>query len=148
MFNAFKISINRTFKEWMDAFNSLADKLDELPLPVAFGTNSKMKYLKLANGTIFMWGRVDYGKNFPCTVQWEGNGGGGWASAEFTLDFPIALVSNSPVVIPHVFNTMRAETFCLETGVSYSAFKGRFWSAAEDNGGASTLNIVVIGDWK
>ena len=95
-----------------------------------------------------MWGRVEYGKNYPCSEQWEGLGGGGWASREFELNFPIALVSAGPTVIPHVINTGRVETFCLTSSTSYTTYTGRFWSAAPDNGGASTLNILVIGEWR
>lgn len=148
MFNNFRIAISKTFKEWMDSFNSLLDKLDELPLPIAYGTNSQMQYLKLSNGTVLMWGRIDYGTRYPFNTAWEGLGGAGYASEEFTLNFPIPLVDQTSTVIPHVINSTRSETFVLTTGVSYTSYKGRFWSAASDTGGASVLNIIVIGPWK
>lgn len=145
MFENFKIALSSTFEQWMGSFNDLLAKLEELPLPVAFGSNSQMGYLKFANGKVMMWGRVDYGRNYPCTSAW---GGGQFASKDFELNFPIPLVNSDPVIIPHVMASVNADTWVLTRSTSYTTYKGCFLCAVSETDNVKTLNMLVVGDWK
>lgn len=142
------VSLSQTFGQWLEAFNSNMGKIDALPIPMEYGKNTTMEYLKFTNGKVIMWGRVDFGSKYPVHLPWLQGSGSGYASDEFSIDFPLALVNNNPVVLPHVIDTKRVETFAITTSVSYTTYKGRFWSAATDNGGSRILNIIVIGNWK
>lgn len=146
--NFAEVDVSDTVGEWLDAMTLNFDKLDAMPLPIAYGSNSQMEYVKLANGTAVMWGRINYGTTYKCTIPWEDTGGAGYASEVFTLNYPIALANATPTVIPHVIDDNRVETFAISVGADYTTYKGRFWSGASDNGGSKTLNILVIGKWK
>lgn len=147
MFESFKRAVSTSFGDWVERYNGLVDKLESLPLPIEHGGNSQTEYIKLANGTVVIWGRIDLGKRYPFTIPWTSTGAG-YASEVFTVNFPVPLVDTAPVVVPHLMNTTRFETFCLTVGVTYTQYNGRVWSAATDSGGASVLNLLVIGRWK
>lgn len=143
-----EVALSQTFGQFLEAFNANMGKIDALPVPIAYGKNTTMEYLKFSNGKVIMWGRIDYGTRYPVKNPWLQTGGAGYASDEFTLDFPIALADNAPVVIPHCFDSARVEMFVVTTGVTYTTYKGRFWSAATGHEGPKVLNILVIGNWK
>lgn len=146
MFESLKLALNKSFKNWMDAFNSLLDKLDELPLPIAFGSNSQMQYLKLANGKVLMWARIDYGKTLVCTSVWPS---GNYASANFTINFPIPLIVDTPVIFAHVSaDDLHPDIIATTRAVTYTSVKGCFVCRSSETDTSKVLNLLVIGDWK
>ena len=145
MFDNLKLAINKTFKEWMDSFNSLLDTLASLPLPIAYGKNTQAKYLKFANGTVWMWGHIDHGKNFPCTDAW---GGGQFASKDFTITYPIPLVEEEVVVIPFVAASVNADTWVLKRSQSFTNFVACYLCAVSETVNVKTLDFLIIGQWK
>lgn len=138
---------SQTFGDWLESFNANWAALDGMPLPIEYGSNSTMEYIKLANGKVVMFGRVDYGTNYPCTNL---AGNGNYASDQFTLDFPIALARNTPVVFPHVVANNNPDMDVFTRSVSYTQYKGQFLCPLNDSAmvNSKVLNIIVIGDWK
>lgn len=138
---------SQTFGDWLEAFNGNWAALDGMPMPIEYGKNSTMEYVKLANGKVVMFGRVDYGTNYPCTNL---AGNGNYASDQFTLDFPIALAKNTPVVFPHVVANNNPDMDVFTRSVSYTQYKGQFLCPLNDSAmvNSKVLNIIVIGDWK
>ena len=149
MFDGFKIALSSTFEKWMGSFNDLLAKLDELPLPVGFGSNSQMDYLKLANGTVLMWGAVSHGQNYPCGTH-GGGGEGYYTSKSLTVNFPLPLVSESPTVITSVRANEYADVFFLQRTATYTNFTGCYYCRYDDSAVANNkdLNVLVIGRWK
>lgn len=146
--NLEEISQSQTFGQWLEAFNGNMAAIDALPIPIEYGKNTTMEYLKFSNGKVVMWGRVSYGTTFPCTIMWAASAG--YASGIFTLDFPIALTKSDPVVIPHVISDKNPDMWCLTISTSYTTYTGRFLCAINDNANVNskTLNMLIIGDWK
>lgn len=146
MFDNFKLAISKTFKEWMDSFNALLSKLDELPIPIAFGLTSTLKYLKFANGTVIMWGRVDHGTRYPCNVAWTR----GFLSSAISIDFPIALVNSNPTVVAMAEADKWKDVTACPYSVTYTTFTFKYWHVANDEAQSNSkvCNIIVIGEWK
>lgn len=138
---------SQTFGDWLEAFNGNWSMLDGMPLPIEHGSNSQMEYIKLANGKVVLFGRIDYGTNYPCK---NAAAGGNYVSDQFTLDFPIALVKNNPVVLPHVIANNNPDMDVFTRSVTYSQYKGQFLCPLNDASlvNSKVLNIIVIGDWK
>ncbi|MEG0991001.1 hypothetical protein [Gordonibacter sp.] len=102
--------------------------------------------MKFANGKVMMWGRIDYGKNYPCTTAWAASAG--YASKDFTLNFPIPLVSANPVILPHCIADCNPDTWVLTRSTSYTTYVGCFLCAISETVNVKTLNMLIIGDWK
>ncbi len=139
---------SQNFAGWLESINGNWDKIDDLPLPIEHSANSKMDYLKLSDGTVIMWGRIELGTSYPSTTAW---GTEGFASAEFTINFPIALISENPIVIPHVLSVgPNVDIWCLSTKVTYTTYAGRLFARTNtaSNNNAISLNMLIIGKWK
>ena len=141
-----KPPISDTFKNWLDAMNGNSDKLEALPLPVAHGSNSQMEYLKLSNGTIIMWGHFNHGKNYPCWKEWASTAG--YASDDFTINFPQALVDANPTVLAFARADQNPDTWVLKRSQSYTSFVGCYLCAIEETHNIKECDILVIGKWK
>lgn len=150
-----EIALSNTFGQWLEAFNANMGIIDGLPIPIEYGKNTTMEYLKFSNGKVAMWGRLEMGTKYPSTTPW---GTEGYASAVFTIDFPLALAKNNPVIIPHVISTNAStggmanntDIWCLSTGVTYTTYQGRFFARTNttNNNNSLALNMLIIGDWK
>lgn len=143
-----EIAQSNTFGQWLSAFNANMEAIDGLPIPMEYGENTQMKYLKFTNGIVIMWGRVDFGTNYPCNTLWASNN---YASADnFTIDLPIALVDNKPAIFPSVIADKNPDMWCLNVAVSYTQYKGRFLCAVNDtnNVNSKIVNLLIIGKWK
>lgn len=146
MFETFKAVLSNTFKQWMDSYNALIEKIESLPLPIEFGSNTQMQFLKFANGKAFLFGRIDMGTKYPCHKVW----GAGYGSDDFSISFPIPLTKADPVIIPHVMREIDPDTIALTRAVTYTTYTGCFYCTVEDGADARAkqLNLLVIGDWK
>lgn len=146
MFDEFKRAIDTTFGEWIEKYNGLIDKLDGLPIPTAFGSNTTMSYLKFANGKIFMWGRIDCGTKYPCTDE----SGNGYCSATVDMSFPVPLVKDTPTVIPYVQAYPWSNVWFLSRTVTYTGLNGFFYSQSMDKNANNKkiIHLLVVGDWK
>lgn len=146
--NLEEIALSQTFGEWLEAFNDNMGIIDELPIPIEYGSNTTMEYLKLSNGKVIMWGRIDHGANYPCNTPSLSN----YASAMFTIDFPISLTSTTPMVVgtPQGNAGSWADLWFLLKEVTYTSLSGYYLCPSNDSGRAGTksLNILIIGDWK
>lgn len=139
-------ALSQTFGQWLDAFNSNMSKIDALPIPMEYGKNTTMEYLKFTNGKVIMFGRIELGTKYPCYKPFSK----GYLSDTITIDFPIALTKNNPVVIPHVMADKFQDLTLYTQGVTYTTYKGCVYGNGNDStvGNSKTLNIMVIGDWK
>lgn len=146
--NLDEVALSNTFGQLVEMFNGNMDILDGLPIPIEYGKNTTMEYLKFSNGKVAIWGRVEYGTKYPCTSPWASSAG--YASSNFTLDLPIALANNNPVVIPHVIADKNVDMWCLTRNTTYTTYTGCFLCAINDssNINSKTLNMLIIGDWK
>lgn len=149
-----KVTTAQTNKDFYDAFNGNMDILDGKPLPTDVvdnsASNNALSSMKFADGTLLMWGKVFHAAGEkPVNIQWEGNGGAGWASDTWQVNFPVECVV-SPVIIPWVVDSMRCETFVISSGaaVTTTSAEFRYWCNVRDNGGSKTAHLVVIGRWK
>lgn len=139
-------ALSDTFGTWLEMFNKNMGTIDELPLPIAYGKNQTMEYLKFSNGKIAMWGRLDHGTKYPCKNAWQK----GFLSDAVTVDFPIALVNNTPMVLAMAeADTWKDITVC-PTNVTYTTFTFKYWHVANDSivTNSKKCNVLVIGDWK
>lgn len=75
------------------AMNDNMDAIDALPVPVASGKNSQLRYQKYADGILHVWGCVDHGTSYPCSNQVAS--ATGYMSSSFTLNFPAAFADTS-----------------------------------------------------
>ena len=146
--NLEKPALSNTFGELLEALNLNSDKLDELPLPIGYGKNSQMEYLKLSNGTVVMWGRLAHGQNYPCNET--GAGGDYYTSKLITVNFPIPLVNANPTVLPNVHGEVYSDVFFLQRSVSYTNITGFYYCRYNDTTAKNNknLNLLVIGKWK
>ena len=156
--NLVKVETTQTNKDFYDAFNGNMDILDALPFPIAAIDNSSsgstLSSMKFADGTLVCWGFVSHGTSKPVNTQWEGNGGAGWASAAWTVNFPVPFVG-TPVIIPWCVDTNRCETFIISAGntenftaITSTTATFRYWCLQADNGGSKTAHLLAIGRWK
>lgn len=145
--NLAEMAQSNTFGQWLDAFNANMGKIDALPLPVAYGKNTTMEYLKLSNGKAIMWGRLHLGSSYPCSTACDG----GYKSDTFTIDFPIALSSATPTVLSEAKTWPYVNQTVFSTSVTYTTFTGCFFCPSDDTGASNMQKIchlLVIGDWK
>lgn len=139
-------ALSDTFGTWLEMFNKNMGTIDELPLPIAYGKNQTMEYLKFSNGKVVIWGRLDHGTKYPCVNAWQK----GFLSDAVTVDFPIALVNNTPTVLAMAeADTWKDVTVC-PTNVTYTTFTFKYWHVANDSSinNSKKCNVLVIGDWK
>lgn len=141
-----EVSQSETFGNWLDAFNTNMGKIDALPIPVEYGKNTTMEYLKLSNGKVIMWGRIDHGTKYPCSNVVSR----GYLSDMITIDFPVALVNNNPVVITQANATNWRDLLICPNKVTYTTYSFNYWMTINDSSAnnAKVCNIIVIGDWK
>nr|DAV56323.1 MAG TPA: hypothetical protein [Caudoviricetes sp.] len=146
--NLEEIEQSNTFGQWLDAFNANMGAIDALPIPMEYGKNTKMEYLKFTNGKVAIWGRIDFGTTYICDQPWAE----GFGSKNFTIDFPIALTKSNPMVIPHVMtgSGVYPDMFCVTRSTSYTTYTGAFVTSYSDAlvKTPKILNILIIGDWK
>ena len=144
-----EIALSNTFGQWLESFNANMGTIDGLPIPIEYGKNTTMEYLKFSNGKVAMWGRINHGTTYACTLPWLA---GTYGSSNFTLDFPIALTKNTPVVIPHVMsgNGANPDMYCVTRSTSYTTYTGCYVCTWNESSSvqSKTLNILIIGDWK
>ena len=149
-----QVTTTQTNKDFYDAFNGNMDLLDGLSLPLGVidnsGSNDTLSSMKFADGTLVMWGKVFHAAGAkPVNINWEDNGGKGYASAAWTVNFPIACTV-APVVLPWVVDSNRCETFIISSGAAVTTTTAtfRYWCGKPDNGGSKTAHLLVIGRWK
>ena len=149
--NLEEVALGQTFGQWLSAFNGNMGKIDALPLPIAYGKNTTMEYLKLSNGKVLIWGRVEYGTQYPCSNAWPS---GNYVSSDFTIDLPIPLSKANPVVIQHVLsssqNNKNPDIWFVTRQTTYTTIKGCFLCKVNDSNAVNSkaLNLLLIGDWK
>lgn len=139
-------ALSDTFGTWLEMFNGNMGKIDSLPLPIEYGKNTTMEYVKLANGKIVMWGMLDHGTKYPCKNAWTK----GFLSDTVTVDFPVALVKNTPTVLAMAeADTWKDVTVCPKD-ITYTTFTFKYWHVADDStiSNPKKCHIIVIGDWK
>lgn len=139
-------ALSDTFGTWLEMFNGNMGKIDELPLPIEYGKNNTMEYVKMANGKIVMWGRLDHGTRYPCKHSWTR----GFLSDAVTVDFPIALVNNTPTVLAMAEADVWKDITVCPTNVTYTTFTFKYWHVADDSAqnNSKRCNVIVIGNWK
>lgn len=144
--NLTEIAQSQTFGEWLEAFNENMGTIDGLPIPIEYGKNTTMEYLKLSNGKIIMWGKIDHGTKYPCNSPSNRN----YISSTFTIDFPIALVNNNPTVIATVQASKWSDCWFLQRTTTYTNVTGCYMCIGNDSNASNSksLNIIAIGDWK
>lgn len=152
--NLDEVALSNTFGQFVEMFNGNMGKLDSMPLPIEYGKNTKFEYIKFANGIVALYGRVEMGTKYPCTLPW---GSDGYASGVFTLNFPVTLTNSNPVVIPHVISSVgsgespkNTDIWCYTSNITYTTYDGRFVSRNATSAGANSLslNMLIIGKWK
>lgn len=143
-----EVTQSQTFGEWLNAFNGNMGKLDSLPIPIEYGKNTSMEYLKFSNGKVLMWGRIEMGTKYPCNLP--AGSASGKLSSSFTIDFPIALTKNNPTVVATVMADKWADITFYMRSASYTNMVGLFYCPGDDSkvGNNKSLNVTVIGDWK
>lgn len=141
-----EVELSNTFGQWLESFNGNMGKIDALPIPIEYGKNTTMEYLKLSNGKVIMWGRLNHGTKYPCTSSWTR----GYLSDKVTIDFPIALANSNPAVFAMAEATAWKDVAVCPTSVTYTTFSFKYWHASNDAeaNNSKTCNILVIGDWK
>lgn len=143
-----EVALSNTFGQLVEMLNGNMETLDGLPLPIEYGENNTMKYLKLSNGKVVMWGRIAHGTKYPCSSLSLGN----YASSLVTVDFPIALANNTPTVLATPQGFGWADLFWLTKNVTYTTLSGYYLCPNNDSGvsggNSKVLNLLVIGDWK
>lgn len=144
--NLEEIAQSQTFGQWLEAFNDNMGKIDALPIPIEYGKNTTMEYLKLSNGKVIMWGTIGYGTTKPCSLPWNT----GYSSETIYLDFPIALTNSNPTLITHVQCSQWIACECYSRNITYT--QAQIWFVSDINDSSSdnskTLHLLVIGDWK
>lgn len=141
-----EVAQSQTFGQWLEAFNSNMAEIDGLPIPIDYGKNTTMEYLKLSNGKVIMWGNIDFGTNKPCNVPWNT----GYSSESFSVDFPIALTSTKTTIVTHVQCSQWIACECYSKEINYTNALLWFVSDVNDSlkNNNKSLNIFIIGDWK
>lgn len=135
----------------IDAFNSNFQAIDAMPLPVESGSNSQLSYQKYADGTVHVWGQVDYGQSYPCTQQWAA--AAGYASAHVQVQLPVEMADTAYTLIPHVVADKNPDMWWVSQSQATTYFGGSFLCAINDQQ-ASTgvnnkrLNVEIWGRWK
>lgn len=146
--NLEEVALGQTFGQWLNAFNGNMGKIDALPLPIAYGKNTTMEYVKFSNGKVFMWGRIEMGTKYPCSRP--GTAAGGYLSDRFTIDFPLALTKSNPAVLSTVMADKYSDVQFYMNAATYTNMTGCFYCPGNDSsiGNNKSLNVFVIGDWK
>ncbi|MBX9032676.1 hypothetical protein [Gordonibacter massiliensis (ex Traore et al. 2017)] len=138
-----------TFAQFLEAINLNSDKLDALPLPVGYGSNSQMEYLKLACGVIAMWGHFDHGSNYKCTTTLIP--GTSYCSKSFKVNYPIPLVDSNPVVLTSCVDSAAIECKASPRAASYSSVDIIYYCPTEEPSNSTrtkSCDILIIGKWK
>ena len=143
-----KPAVSDTFANWLNANNSNMDKFDGFPMPMEKGSNSQLTYIKFSDGTVLMWGAINYGTQHPCKSPWAT--ASGYVSDEFDINLPIALVSESYAFIPHVTANINPDMWFVTRTQTFTRVRGAFLCAVNDSARVNTkvLNIVILGRWK
>ena len=144
-----EIALSDTFGQWLEAFNANMDAIDGLPIPIAYGKNTTMEYLKLSSGTIVMWGHFSHGTKYKCTNTLIP--GQSYASEPFTIDWPIALTNNTPVVLTSCMDSQAIECEVHASSVSYTTGQFKYYCPSAESSSSTrtkTCDILVIGKWK
>lgn len=143
-----KPAVSDTFANWLNANNSNMDKFDGFPIPMEKGSNSQLSYIKFSDGTVLMWGAINYGTKYPCHIQWAASAG--YASDKFDINLPVALVSESYAFIPHVTSNINPDMWFVTRTQTFTRVNGSFLCAINDSGNVNTkiLNIIILGRWK
>lgn len=132
-------------------YNANLGKIDNLPLPVQTGGNTQLSYYKFADGTVFMWGRVDTGQRYVCSTEFEGHA---FASDAFTVTWPVTLAGTSPVVLANVETDVNPDIFVQTSNITASAGTFMFLANFNESTGAygpvnnKALHLFVVGRWK
>lgn len=141
-----------TFGTWLEAHNANMDKIDALPLPVQSGSNTQLAYQKFSDGTLHMYGSVDYGATHPCTIQWTA--AAGWASDDITLNFPVKLADTGYCMSAFVQTDKNPDIWCVSNKArSTSSFTFCFLcsineSTSQYGVNKKVLNLDIWGRWK
>lgn len=149
--NLEEIALSQTFGQWLEAFNNNMGKIDTLPIPIEYGKNTTMEYLKLSNGKVIIWGRIEYGTRYPCGSVWPS---GNYVSEDFMIDLPIPMTKTNPVVIPHVLSSAKdnknPDIWFVTRETTYTTIRGCFLCKVNDSAAVNSkaLNLLIIGDWK
>lgn len=144
-----KPAMSHTFEQWLEALNGNSDKLDALPLPISSGSNSQMEYIKFANGAIAMWGHFDHGSNYKCVNEYIPNTS--YVSKKFTVNYPVALVKDNPVVLTSCVDSRAVECKASPREASYTSVDVYYYCPSEeasDSTRTKSLDILIIGKWK
>ena len=147
--NLAKVELSNTFGNWLEAFNGNMDKIDMLPIPIEYGKNTTVEYLKFANGIIIFWGHFDHGTKYKCINTLVP--GVSYASEYFTIDFPVALASTDMTLFTNAYDNRAVEIRIGLASSSYTSASFRYiCPSAEDpaENRTKTCDILVIGDWK
>lgn len=146
--NLTEIAQSQTFGEWLTAFNENMETIDGLPIPIGYGKNTSMEYLKLSNGIVLMWGRISFGTSYPCNQS--AGAASGYLSKSFTIDFPLALASNTPTVLGTVMANNWCDIIFYMRTATYTNMTGYFYCPGNDSNAnnSKSLNVLVIGKWK
>lgn len=136
---------------FIEDYNENLEKIDDLPLPVQSGSNTNLTYQKFADGTLHVWGMIDYGKQYPCYRPWASSAG--WASDDMTISLPTAFSSPNYSLVVHVTADVNPDMWFVTQNQGTSSITGCFLCAIDDhNSGAGInskkLNIDAWGRWK
>lgn len=144
-----EVTMSNTFGQWLEAFNANMDMIDGLPIPMEYGKNTTMEYLKFTNGKVFMWGKLELGYSYPCDTYITG----GYRSKDFVIDYPIALANTKFTAIAQAKTWPFMNQVIYQSDIpNYTTFKGFFFCPDNDSGYTSEMSkmchLLVIGDWK
>lgn len=139
-----KPALSNSFGELLDAMNLNSDKLDGLPLPIEYGSNTQMEYIKLAGGVVIMWGHIEHGKRYPCCKQWAT----AVASDDFVINYPIPLVNDKPVVFAIATANINPDTWIMKRTQTYTALTAFYLCAIAETENDKNCDIMIIGRWK
>ena len=145
-------STSETAAQWCDALNSDNEKVDGLVNVVESGSNSQLSYQKYSDGTVHMWGRIDYGTQYPCHIEWAG--AAGWASDDVVVTFPVALADASYSLIPYVRTDKNPDMWVVSNHAQeLSRFRFCFLCAINDSTSETgvnnkTVNLDIWGRWR
>lgn len=137
--------------DFVENYNANLKKMDAMPLPMASGNNTQLNYQKFADGTLHVWGMIDYGTKYPCKTQVAT--ASGFSSDQVTVNFPVAFSGfsgSSYCLITYVSADKNPDMTFATKSQGTSSIVGNFICPLNDSASPNSkkLNVEAWGRWK
>lgn len=137
--------------DWLNSLNANWEKLDAMPLPTATSKNTQLYYQKFVDGTLHMWGSIDYGSNkaYECHTRWAT----GYASDDVKINFPVEMTDTEYSIVAFVQTDKNPDMWCVSNGREKDRFGFNFLcgineSTSTEGINAKRLNLDIWGRWE